>query len=415
MVKNVFKSNTLENTWLLALRGLVSYGRHLDEKEPFLEIRNLNLSYSNAFEVNAPNYLDLFGDEFFIYISKVFSPEGDPNTGRNYYKLIYDKSGVNQVERIIAELKKNPFSRSAIIILASSEVDKKPCITEVSFMIRDGQLHMSVIFKSSDFAKKFIPDMTQLSKIHKNISNQLHMPRGEVSALIFSAQLYIKDLNIIKQEIKRLKRNKHFKIDAVVENWDKEAERWDDNIKNPNHYVNFENGYTRFLDFIEAEIPKVNKKLLALDSGCGTGVITDELNNKGYSVVGVDISSKMLQFAHKSDADRKYQLANSLDIPYEDEYFDLVCSRGVLISHVGKKYTELFINEHKRVLKQNGMFVFDFITKFQDSESIKKKNKASFSFKSISAILTDHGFKVLKRSGEDGHRVNAVLCQKISN
>jgi malonyl-CoA O-methyltransferase len=212
-----------------------------------------------------------------------------------------------------------------------------------------------------------------------------------------------------------MKTLQYFKTSKIIENWDKEAENWDKHLRDPNHYVNWENGYSRFLKFLDKEMPLANKNKpgVALDSGCGTGVISDVLNKKGYKTVGVDISPRMLKFAHKNGKERQYVLANSLDIPYADNYFNVICSRGVLISHVGKKYASLFLKEHHRVLKSGGLFMFDFITKFKESEVKKRKEKAYFSFNNISGILKSYGFEVLKRSGEDINRVNAILCKKI--
>ena len=257
--------------------------------------------------------------------------------------------------------------------------------------------------------------MVELSKIHEYISRSLHVARGDVTAIILTAQVYEEDVNVVKNQLSKFKISKYFKTDAVIENWNKEAERWDEYINDPNHYVNFEDGYGRFLKFIDTEIPVVKKDdgLIALDSGCGTGVISRVLSGKGYVVTGVDISPRMLEFADKNENVRRYLRANTLDIPYTNNFFDLACSRGVLISHVGKNYVDLFLKEHYRILKPGGIFMFDFITKFNQSEIKKSKNKAHISFKKISILLKKNNFEVLKRSGEDVNRVNAILCQKI--
>jgi len=414
MIKTKFSSETLEGVWLRALQNIVSFGKKVPEKDSFIEITNLQVSYTNAFETDSPNYIRIFGKKWVEYIERVYSPEGDKETGRNYYNLIRKQEGVNQVDSVIKILTKDTFSRSAIIVLSSPKIEKKPCITEIAFSIREGLLHVSIFFKSSDFAKKFIPDMIEISRIHREISQKLHVPRGSITAFILTAQVYEKDIPTIKKNLSKLKKDKYFKTEAVIENWDKEAENWDQYIKDPNHYVNFENGYLRFLKFMKDEIPRVNSSSsLALDSGCGTGIISEVLNKKGYKTVGIDISPKMLKFAHKKGSSRDYLLANSLDIPYSDNSIEVICSRGVLFSHVGKKYTNLFIKEHHRVLKSGGLFMFDFITHFNKNETKKKKNKAAITFKDISQLVKNNGFEILKRSGEDTNRVNAIVCKKI--
>jgi|GEM_PF-3534067 len=37
---------------------------------------------------------------------------------------------------------------------------------------------MTIVFKSSDIAKKFIPDIVVLTKIHEEISHKLQVARG---------------------------------------------------------------------------------------------------------------------------------------------------------------------------------------------------------------------------------------------
>ncbi|MES2931163.1 MAG: thymidylate synthase [Patescibacteria group bacterium] len=405
--------NTLEGAWLQAIRTAIQ-GNKVDDSEPFLEIRNLEISYANAFEIETPQYIDLFGSEYLDYMRRIYSPSGDPATGRNYYALMRAMNGIDQVSRVIERLQAEPLTRSATIILADPNSRKQPCVSEINFAVRNGQISMNVIFKSSDLAKKFIPDMVELSAVHAEIARSLQISRGQVTAFILSAQLYDADLPKITDAIKRLKESSYFKASEVRDNWDKEAETWDTVIKDPSHYVNIEDGYSRFLDFIEAQVPdtKSGNSELALDSGCGTGVIAKQLNTKGYQVVAVDISPRMLEHADKDSSMRHYILANSLDLPYEDEYFNLVCSRGVLISHVGKAYVNLFIKEHSRVLKNNGLFIFDFITHFEPDEARQRRRKAYMTYGRMVQNLKKEGFEVIARAGDDSHRVNAVVCRK---
>lgn len=407
-------AQTLEEAWLKALRIVITHGTPIQEKEPFKEIQNLCISYTNAFETSHDEYTYAFGTEFLDYIHRVYSPTGDQKSGRNYYDLIYKQSGINQVENIIQHLRTDPLTRSATIVLASAKAEKQPCVTEINFSIRNNLLHMSSVFKSSDLAKKFVPDLLELSTIHREISHRLHTARGEVTAHILSAQVYEKDERTVVRTAHKRRLRHYFKTGKVIENWNKEAETWDRDIKKPGHYVNIENGYRRFLAFLDDSIVKVRNTKMALDSGCGTGAIADALASKGYQVIGLDISPKMLEFAHKGARSTQYIQANSLDLPYGDKYFDIICSRGVLISHVGRKYVSLFLNEHHRVLKPGGLFMFDFITHFNPSEGRYRRNKAAIHFKTLSSLLASHGFEVIQRSGEDTNRVNAILCRKAT-
>lgn len=413
---NSFKADTLERAWLRALRAVISSGELIQDKAPFLEIQNLQIAYDNAFETQVPHYTRIFGTEFANYIRRVYSPQGDQKSGRNYYKLIHEHDGVDQVAEAIRKLKDDSLTRSATIVLADATAPKQPCVTEINFSIRHNLLHMTAVFKSSDLAKKFIPDMIELSRVHERISRALEIARGGVAAHLLSAQLYQSDLDTVGTALRSAPLGNYFKTHDVIENWDKEAAEWDRNIQKPDYYVNIENGYSRFLEFMKKEVPnsKQGAHMTALDSGCGTGSIADILKDKGYRVFGVDISPEMLRFAHKDPASVQYVLANSLDLPYIDEHFDVICTRGVLLSHVGKRYVDLFIQEHNRVLKNSGLFVFDFITHFDKSETRYRRNKASISYTRMIRRLKEYGFEVVERAGTDANRVNAIACRKIS-
>jgi len=410
---NNITSETLENIWIKSIKAILKCGLNVQEENPFTELRNLSISYNNAFDLSCKNYTDIYGHDYLDYMQRVYSANGDKESGRDYHSLIYSRSGTDQVAQAIKLLKKDPQTRSAIITLSDPTTPKKPCVLNISFSIRNNFVNMSVYFKSSDIAKKFIPDMVEISKIHKHISEQLHIPRGSVSATILCAQLYQTDLILLQKIFSKVKHSSRFKTDAVIENWDKEARNWDKYLKDPKHYVNYENGYSRYVNFLKTNIPPAMNGAVALDSGSGTGHISEILNEKGYKTIGVDISPKMLEHSHKDPSIRSYVLANSLDIPFGDNHFDIICSRGVLISHVGKECVIDFIEEHRRVLKKGGLFMFDFITHFEKTEKTKRKKKAYFTYSKVTEILKESGFKIISRNGEDINRVNAILCQKI--
>jgi len=106
---------------------------------------------------------------------------------------------------------------------------------------------------------------------------------------------------------------------------------------------------------------KASDKLL--DVGCGTGLTTVPWKCKRY---GVDPAPKLLARA-KSKDEIEYKLAPAEDIPYDDNYFDVVISVTAIqnFSDISKG-----LNEIKRVGKDK--FVLSFLKKSSSKEVIDK-------------------------------------------
>jgi trans-aconitate methyltransferase len=91
-----------------------------------------------------------------------------------------------------------------------------------------------------------------------------------------------------------------------------------------------------------------------LDLGCGDGVLTASLVEKGASVLGVDSSPEMIADAIARDLDASVMDATAL--PFEDE-FDSVFTNAVL--HWIRDHDAVLVGVH-RALKPGGRFVGEF-------------------------------------------------------
>jgi ubiquinone/menaquinone biosynthesis C-methylase UbiE len=103
---------------------------------------------------------------------------------------------------------------------------------------------------------------------------------------------------------------------------------------------------------IEKLIKKVENKF-AVDLGIGTGLFTKILREKGYKVIGIDISDEMLKIAKNRGFEViKHDLNNPL--PFNDESFDFVFS---MTSIEFLKNPENLVEEVYRILKKDGEFL----------------------------------------------------------
>ena len=104
--------------------------------------------------------------------------------------------------------------------------------------------------------------------------------------------------------------------------------------------------------------------LKVLDVGCGGGFSSEFMAAKGVVVSGIDQSAKCIQAAQKHAESNgfkiDYRQAVAEKIPYGNATFDAVVCVDVL-EHVDN--VEQVILEVYRVLKPNGLFLFDTINR----------------------------------------------------
>jgi ubiquinone/menaquinone biosynthesis C-methylase UbiE len=103
---------------------------------------------------------------------------------------------------------------------------------------------------------------------------------------------------------------------------------------------------------------QINSKTKILDIACGKGSTAFYFAEKyGCSVVGIDISEKLIQEANdtcrkkKLNNQVKFLVGNAMNLPFDDNQFDVAISQGILVFVDDKIKT---INEASRVIKDGG-------------------------------------------------------------
>ena len=92
-----------------------------------------------------------------------------------------------------------------------------------------------------------------------------------------------------------------------------------------------------------------------LDIGCGAGLLSHALAEKGHFVTGIDLSLGSLKVAKRQNTGATFLMAPAENIPFPDSYFDVVCAMD-LLEHVNDP--NQVIQEASRVLKPGGLFFF---------------------------------------------------------
>lgn len=124
-----------------------------------------------------------------------------------------------------------------------------------------------------------------------------------------------------------------------------------------------------------SKIPKNSKPMYILEIGCGTGHTAAILsNNNQFKYEGVDYMPDMINAAQKRKtalnlSNCNFTLTTSNKFPFNNNYFDIIFCESVLAIQNNNDLIKI-IRESKRLLKENGLFLFNE-TIWNENSSLK--------------------------------------------
>lgn len=140
-----------------------------------------------------------------------------------------------------------------------------------------------------------------------------------------------------------------------------------------------ETDYEKWTGFIVESWKKENKNTnLVLDLGCGTGIITNMLHQKGYDMIGIDSSTEMLSVAQEraelAKADILYLHQDMREFELYGTVDSILClcdSLNYMLSE--KDLAKVFKLVHN-YLNPRGTFIFDMNTEHKYHTVLSSNN-----------------------------------------
>ncbi|MFA5629223.1 MAG: class I SAM-dependent methyltransferase [Dehalococcoidales bacterium] len=149
-----------------------------------------------------------------------------------------------------------------------------------------------------------------------------------------------------------------------------------------------------------------------LEIGCGTGAVSKYIaETYDGNIIGLDIDDKQIQENLKKIKNRpnlKFIVADALELPFEDNSFDVVLSFGVLHHIDGWQKALAEVN---RVLRPGGYFIGAEVIYPEAISSMDKESSYSFGLESvdideIEGFFTDNNFTEIYSAAN-----NLLVCQ----
>ena len=127
-------------------------------------------------------------------------------TSDEVWEYTYHERYAHQVPFIVSELKRNPFSRRAIMNVRNFEIDSAnndpACLQSIQYFIRDGALHCKIMFRSNDLPEAFFYNAFALIRLMERIAGELGVKVGTYTHRANSMHCYEKDFALIEGYIK---------------------------------------------------------------------------------------------------------------------------------------------------------------------------------------------------------------------
>ena len=132
---------------------------------------------------------------------------GDGNAWEYTYhdRIVNYGQEFDQLQFVIDELKRNPGSRRAVIIIRDNSVDPfnshPACLQHMQFFIRGGRLHMMILMRSNDAVEATFMNAFAFIMVQKKVADALGLPVGIYTHRANSFHCYEKDFGLLEQYI----------------------------------------------------------------------------------------------------------------------------------------------------------------------------------------------------------------------
>lgn len=153
---------------------------------------------------------------------------------RGNWAYTYHDRIAKQLPFIIVELKRNPHSRRAVIVVRDWEVDSKStdpaCLQHIQYFIRDNKLHCKLMFRSNDACKATFMNAFALIMLQKRIADELGYEVGTYTHRANSFHCYAQDYKMLEGYVQRYLSGEETTYDYVGE-WDELMEEAKEDIE----------------------------------------------------------------------------------------------------------------------------------------------------------------------------------------
>ncbi|HAA25479.1 MAG TPA: hypothetical protein DCE11_05085 [Ruminiclostridium sp.] len=127
----------------------------------------------------------------------------------NCWEYTYHQRFAYQLPWIYSELKKNPYTRRAVMNIRDFEVDTSnehpACLQSIHFFIRSDKLHMKIMMRSNDAVQAAYMNAVGFIALQRKIAADLGYPVGSYTHTANSFHAYERSLKTLEKYVKDIR------------------------------------------------------------------------------------------------------------------------------------------------------------------------------------------------------------------
>ncbi len=162
----------------------------------------------------------------------------------------------------------------------------------------------------------------------------------------------------------------------------------------------------------------LTKKANVLDVGCGGGIKTKYISEKGHCVLGIDFSEKMIEIARRENPEVEFAVIDMYDMDKIEETFDGIFAQAALL-HIPKTRALEVLTKMKDKLNEDGLLYLAVkgIREDGTEEDIVRQNDygyeyerffSYFKLEELKAYFDQLGLLVIREEDKKSNKTNWI-------
>ena len=207
---NIVMGRTLPDAYHNALKTLFEFGDIVECPQWETRCRELPIAFIAEAPMEEPRISRLFPggprDLEKYRLEMLYGIEDFEVERGNWDYTYHDRIGW-QIKPVIRELRRDPYSRRAVIdVRRTSDIflTDPPCLQHIQFVIRNGKLNMTVLFRSNDACKATFMNAYALICLQEDIAGELGVEVGTYTHIANSFHAYERDWELLESYENRI-------------------------------------------------------------------------------------------------------------------------------------------------------------------------------------------------------------------